>query len=222
MNFDSKLNSILHELSEARGILQSLSDDIWLNTEHNDNTVLSQTYEFKKEFNDFFSEFDKNTKTFVEIVKRADGLRTSTPTEGKGLVKATNPNEGHSAITEVGFYVNGHFFSAINSSDQKAINLLVNLFTELNKTDATFLQKFTDSDYNRGTSRTYVSQNKQSVTVKCEDGRIMEPKPLPSEYWLLNNLSNIQKMQLVKNLAAFTGQKYGKNGVYVLFKKKKM
>jgi hypothetical protein len=54
--------------------LLSLSDDIWLNINHNNNEELQQAIDFKKEYNKLFDEFNKYTLSLSALIQQYTGI----------------------------------------------------------------------------------------------------------------------------------------------------
>lgn len=69
-----KIKSILSSLDEVKENLLSLSDDIWLSINHNDNTELQEGITFKTEFNNKLTELDKLSSEIAVLVEQFAGM----------------------------------------------------------------------------------------------------------------------------------------------------
>jgi hypothetical protein len=74
MDSNEKINSIVNDLLNVRENLLSLSDDIWLNINHNNNDELQQAFNFKKEYNKLFDEFNKNALSLSALIQQYTGI----------------------------------------------------------------------------------------------------------------------------------------------------
>ena len=54
-----RIQQILTDLERVQENLLALSDDIWLNIQHNDSQELQKGYEFKLAFNEKLDEFNQ-------------------------------------------------------------------------------------------------------------------------------------------------------------------
>jgi hypothetical protein len=74
MNSNEKVNAIVNDLLNVRENLLSLSDDIWLNINHNNNDELQQAFNLKKEYNKLFEEFNKNALSLSALIQQYTGI----------------------------------------------------------------------------------------------------------------------------------------------------
>lgn len=66
---DKKVRQVLTELEEARENLHSLSDDIWLNIDHNDTQAMEEGVSFKRQFNEKLLAFDQLVSSLSGLVQ---------------------------------------------------------------------------------------------------------------------------------------------------------
>lgn len=64
-----RIRSILSNLEAVREDLLALSDDIWLNIDHNDSRAVQRGAEFKVAFNDAVSDFNRSASRLAQLVK---------------------------------------------------------------------------------------------------------------------------------------------------------
>jgi hypothetical protein len=127
--------------------------------------------------------------------------------------KASNNIPQNIDDSSIGYFINGKFYS-----ETKAIKIMVGILNELNNLDRSFLDRFVNSKYNKGTERIYVSKNKNEVFFHGRSGD-RPPRQLTSGYWLYTVLSNNTKKELIKGITIISGLKYG-DEFYVNFGEK--
>jgi hypothetical protein len=74
MDSNEKAIAIVNDLLNVRENLLSLSNDIWLNINHNNNDELQQAINFKKEYNKLFDEFNKNALSLSALIQQYTGI----------------------------------------------------------------------------------------------------------------------------------------------------
>lgn len=88
---EKRVQQILTDLERVRENLLALSDDIWLNIEHNDSQSLQKGYEFKVKFNDKLDEFNTITSEISGLIENFTNVHVeSVDVAGKGT-----PEHGH-------------------------------------------------------------------------------------------------------------------------------
>jgi len=70
-----RTRQILNDLEAVRENLLALSDDIWLNIDHNDNDALEEGVQFKKAYNNKMSAFDALASELSVMVQRFTSIR---------------------------------------------------------------------------------------------------------------------------------------------------
>jgi hypothetical protein len=65
MTVKEKIRTILNELESVRENLLSLSDDIWLDIDHNDSKAVQEGADFKVASNENMAEFGSGNGGFV-------------------------------------------------------------------------------------------------------------------------------------------------------------
>jgi hypothetical protein len=70
MDSNEKINIIVSDLLNIRANLFSLSNDIWLDIDHNNNNELQEVFNFKKEYNKLLDEFNKNVLSLSAILQK--------------------------------------------------------------------------------------------------------------------------------------------------------
>lgn len=68
-------SSILKDLTNVHENLLSLSNDIWNSIDHNNPEKLDEGYQFKKEFNHFLDDFEKNKNDISVLVSQFTGVK---------------------------------------------------------------------------------------------------------------------------------------------------
>ncbi len=99
-----KIKSILSSLEEAKENLLSLSDDIWLSINHNDNKELQEGITFKTEFNNKLTDLDRLSAEIALLVEQFAGMNKETEEakekpetkENERIIKELNIREPHS------------------------------------------------------------------------------------------------------------------------------
>lgn len=112
MTENKRVRIILEQLEEVRGNLLDLSDDIWLNIDHNDNDELRKGSEFKQEYNDAIQKFEDAASNLKKVVEEYTGVDVSNvdvqstkqsdsvqQASDEKDIKDLNPNNAHS-LTE--------------------------------------------------------------------------------------------------------------------------
>jgi hypothetical protein len=107
MDANEKVGAIVHDLLNVRENLLSLSDDIWLNIDHNDNEELQQSVDFKKEYNKLFVEFDKNALSLSDLIQQYIGI---------GNIEAAKP------VVEESSEENKKMFVLLNQKKSHSLN----------------------------------------------------------------------------------------------------
>ncbi|MBV5348014.1 hypothetical protein JZU46_07375 [bacterium] len=69
----NRAKSILLALENLREDLLGLSDDIWLDVDHNDSEKLRQAFEFKTRFNEQLAHFSQNSTALAALVQSYTG-----------------------------------------------------------------------------------------------------------------------------------------------------
>lgn len=78
------IRTILNDLENVRENLLSLSDDIWLTIDHNDNEALEEWTDFKMSFNDKMNEFERVADDLTELVQQFAGIGAEEHEEEEG------------------------------------------------------------------------------------------------------------------------------------------
>lgn len=99
-----RVQNILGDLERVRENLLALSDDIWLNIDHNDTDALQEGVRFKKEYNEKLAAFDQLATELSILVQQFTnvGIDFPEPETGKQgyhveerVVKELNKQKGH-------------------------------------------------------------------------------------------------------------------------------
>mgnify|MGYP006298752989 CR=1 FL=1 len=69
-----KIRTILNDLENMRENLLSLSDDIWLDIDHNDSEALREGAEFKLAYNEKMADFGKVADDLSDLIQQFAGL----------------------------------------------------------------------------------------------------------------------------------------------------
>lgn len=120
--------------------LLSLSDDIWLNIDHNNPEKLDEGVRFKKEFNRLLDDFEKNKNAISVLVSQFTGVKIDnqpTPvnkenSKNQRIIKELNKNIPHE-ITEdftfkrpMAFIFNGCAYTKMNNWTDFFIQFVTN------------------------------------------------------------------------------------------------
>ncbi|NCD33271.1 MAG: hypothetical protein EOL87_07600 [Spartobacteria bacterium] len=127
------IRTILEDLARVQENMLSLSDDIWLNIDHNDSEELQRGYEFKKAYNEKMTAFDRLATDISVLVQQYTAIRLDSFDDDDGtgkenadeknarIIRDLNRDEAH-AITEqftfkrpCGFVLCGKGYSGINT-----------------------------------------------------------------------------------------------------------
>lgn len=88
---EKKVQQILTDLERVRENLLALSDDIWLNIEHNDSEAVQKGADFKIKFNDKLDKFNTITSEISGLIENFTNVHVeSVDVAGKGT-----PEHGH-------------------------------------------------------------------------------------------------------------------------------
>ena len=72
-----RIRKILGDLEAVQENLLALSDDIWLNIDHNDPQGLEDGYKFKKAYNEKIAEFSQISDCISNLVQQYTNVKTS-------------------------------------------------------------------------------------------------------------------------------------------------
>ncbi len=126
---EKTISSILKDLTNVHENLLSLSNDIWNSIDHNNPEKLDEGYQFKKEFNHFLDDFEKNKNDISVLVSQFTGVKLDEQpkevkkedSENLRLIKELDKNEPHK-ITEdftfkrpTAFIFNGCAYTDLNN-----------------------------------------------------------------------------------------------------------
>lgn len=79
MDMKSRVRQILSDLEDVRENLLALSDDIWLNIEHNDSSALKKAVEFKLSYNEKMFSFNRSAEGVSTVLQQFVDVPTETP-----------------------------------------------------------------------------------------------------------------------------------------------
>jgi hypothetical protein len=79
MAIDDRVRQILTDLDRTRENLLALSDDIWLNIDHNDARALKEGVEFKLAYNEKLSEFSRLADELSRLIQSFTSVSTTPP-----------------------------------------------------------------------------------------------------------------------------------------------
>lgn len=121
------IRDILRDLERVRENMLALSDDIWLSIDHNDPEALQEGVEFKKEYNDKMSAFDRLATDISELVQQFTNVQVEeetapvTDSENERIVRDLNKEEPHQLAENFtfkrpyGFILCGRAFKNVNT-----------------------------------------------------------------------------------------------------------
>lgn len=89
----SRIKLILNNLDTTREQLLALSDDIWLDIDHNDNNALKKGVEFKKAYNSAFNDFDKLAQELSSIVQQFTNINLDDQVKETGLSDSSEESQ---------------------------------------------------------------------------------------------------------------------------------
>jgi len=105
MIVSDRTRSILQELEQVREDLLALSDDIWLNIDHNDNEALAEGCRFKADYNEKMARLDQAAGELSELVQQFTQIKleaepvnpdTLTAAATERIVRELDSHEVHS------------------------------------------------------------------------------------------------------------------------------
>lgn len=125
---EKRVQQILADLERVQENLLALSDDIWLNIDHNDSQALQKGVEFKLVFNQKLDSFNQNASEISEIIEKftnvhievADVAQKGTP-EHERIIKELNINQPYTIDENFtykrpyGFILQGQAYKSINT-----------------------------------------------------------------------------------------------------------
>ncbi len=89
----SRIRQILTDLERVRENLLALSDDIWLNIDHNNSEALKQGVEFKLAYNDKMGAFDRLASELSTMVQQFTDVRVEASAVEDAEAKDSEANE---------------------------------------------------------------------------------------------------------------------------------
>lgn len=126
-NIERRIQSILEQLEETNEDLLALSDDIWLSIDHNDNEALEEGIQFKTEYNERLTEFNKLSKEIESLVRNYTGLTNNeeiaeiSTSENERIIKALDKKKKHNLNEDFkykrpyGFTIKGKAYQNVRS-----------------------------------------------------------------------------------------------------------
>ena len=81
MDMKSRVRQILADLEGVRESLLALSDDIWLNVDHNDSSALKRAVAFKLSYNDKMDSFNRSAQDVSTILQQFVDVPIETPVQ---------------------------------------------------------------------------------------------------------------------------------------------
>ena len=97
-----RVNEVLRDLERIRESMLMLSDDIWLNIDHNDDEALEEGYVFKKAYNEKMTAFDKLSEELTLLVQdytKINPFVVHTSTGGEGSEHNAETGSDYSEIS---------------------------------------------------------------------------------------------------------------------------
>ncbi len=88
-----RVRGILTDLEDVRQDLLALSDDIWLNIDHNDNAAIDEGVRFKREYNSQFASFDEATSGLSGLIQQFTDVRIDAPADEPNERRTPTENE---------------------------------------------------------------------------------------------------------------------------------
>ncbi|WP_205703957.1 hypothetical protein [Candidatus Chloroploca sp. Khr17] len=76
---ESRVRQILTDLEQVREALLALSDDIWLNIDHNDLQALEEGVAFKRTYNERMAEFNLHASELSSLIQQFTHVLVETP-----------------------------------------------------------------------------------------------------------------------------------------------
>ncbi|MDP9353194.1 MAG: hypothetical protein M3P51_16870 [Chloroflexota bacterium] len=121
-----RVRRILTELEDVRQDLLALSDDIWLNIDHNDNAAIEEGVQFKREYNSRLAKFDEATSRISGLIQQFtdvhidapldEPIEERTPTENERIIRELDRETPHTLDEDFeykrpyGFVLQGHAY----------------------------------------------------------------------------------------------------------------
>lgn len=177
---EKRVQQILADLERVQENLLALSDDIWLNIDHNDSQALQKGVEFKLVFNQKLDSFNQNASEISELIENftnvhievADVAQKGTP-EHERIIKELNINQPYTIDENFtykrpyGFILQGQAYKSINTWRH-----LYELFCkQLAAKDIKRFQEFVDSpDVKTVRGGVFFSRDKSSLRKAIEIG----------------------------------------------------
>lgn len=87
-----RVNEVLRDLERIRESMLMLSDDVWLNIDHNNDEALEEGYHFKKAYNEKMTAFDKLSEELTLLVQ---GYTKINPFDLPTPIRGKEADEGH-------------------------------------------------------------------------------------------------------------------------------
>lgn len=121
------IRNILQDLERVRENMLALSDDIWLSIDHNDPEALQDGVEFKKEYNDKMTAFDRLATEISELVQQFTNVQVeeepepASDSQNERIIRGLNREDPHQLSENFtfkrpyGFILCGRAFKNVNT-----------------------------------------------------------------------------------------------------------
>ncbi|NDJ25524.1 hypothetical protein GS682_28570 [Nostoc sp. B(2019)] len=175
---EKRVQQILADLERVQENLLALSDDIWLNIDHNDSQALQKGFEFKLVFNQNLDNFNQNASDISQLIEQftnihievADIAQKGTPeheriTQELDTTQPYTVDENFTYKRPYGFILQGQAYKGINTW-----RYLYELFCkQLAAKDIKRFQEFVDSpDAKTVRGGVFFSRDKSSLRKAIE------------------------------------------------------
>lgn len=93
-----RINEVLRDLESVRESMLMLSDDVWLNIDHNNNEALDEGVAFKKAYNEKMTAFDKLSEELTNLVQnyiKIDPFDVHGSSDGDGTRSADGTEDNY-------------------------------------------------------------------------------------------------------------------------------
>lgn len=175
---EKRVQQILTDIERVQENLLALSDDIWLNIDHNDSQALQKGVDFKLAFNENLDKFNHNASEISQLIQQftnvhievADVAQKGTPEHDRIIqeLDTTQPytiDENFTYKRPYGFILQGQAYRGINTWR----NLYELFCKQLAAKDIKRFQEFVDSpDAKTVRGGVFFSKDKSSLRKAIE------------------------------------------------------